>query len=56
VLVEQHVGLALDVADDVIVLVHGEVALRGRAAELRTDPTRLEAAYIGGSDLLATTN
>jgi branched-chain amino acid transport system ATP-binding protein len=56
VLVEQHVGLALDVADDVVVLVHGEVALRGHAEHLRSDQTRLEAAYIGGSDLLATTN
>ena len=56
ILVEQHVGLALDVADDVVVLVHGEVALRERAERLRSDHTRLEAAYIGGSDFLATTN
>jgi branched-chain amino acid transport system ATP-binding protein len=56
VLVEQHVGLALEVADDVVVLVHGEVALRDRSAALRTDHTRLEAAYIGGDDLLAPTN
>jgi len=56
VLVEQHVGLALEIADDVVVLVHGEVALRDRAASLRGDHARLEAAYIGGSDLFATTN
>jgi branched-chain amino acid transport system ATP-binding protein len=56
VLVEQHVGLALDIADDVVVLVHGEVALRDRAAALRTDHTRLEAAYIGGSETFAPTN
>jgi branched-chain amino acid transport system ATP-binding protein len=55
ILVEQHVGLALDIADDVVVLVHGEVALRDHAADLRGDHARLEAAYIGGPELLATT-
>ena len=34
VLVEQHVGLALEVADEALVLVHGEVVLRDRASEL----------------------
>lgn len=48
VLVEQHVGLALDVADEALVLVHGEVVLRGSAAEIRAHPARLEAAYLGG--------
>jgi len=48
VLVDQHVGLALEVADDAVVLVHGEVVLRGRAADLRCDQRRLEAAYLGG--------
>jgi branched-chain amino acid transport system ATP-binding protein len=47
VLVEQHVRLALEVADDAVVLVHGEVALRGGASELAGDLTRLEAAYLG---------
>ena len=47
VLVEQHVGLALEVADEAIVLVHGEVVLRGRAADLRRNPTALEEAYLG---------
>jgi branched-chain amino acid transport system ATP-binding protein len=47
VLVEQHVGLALDVADEAVVLVHGAVALRGSAAALRADPGRLHAAYLG---------
>jgi len=36
------------VADDAVVLVHGEVVLRGRAADLRRDQRRLEAAYLGG--------
>ena len=53
VLVEQHVGLALDVADEVLVLVHGEVALRDCVAGLRSDLSRLEAAYIGESGLFA---
>jgi branched-chain amino acid transport system ATP-binding protein len=56
VIVEQHVELALEIADDVIVLVHGEVALRDHAVDLRGDHARLEDAYIGGPELLATTN
>ncbi|WP_068272472.1 ABC transporter ATP-binding protein [Aldersonia kunmingensis] len=55
ILVEQHVQLALEVADQAIVLVHGEVTLRGGADEIRSDPARLEAAYLGG-DVAATTS
>jgi branched-chain amino acid transport system ATP-binding protein len=47
VLVEQHVRLALEFADRAVVLVHGEVVLAGTASELRSDPARLEAAYLG---------
>ena len=47
VLVEQHVSLAHSVADEAIVVVHGDVHLRGKAAELAADPNRLEAAYLG---------
>jgi len=46
-LVEQHLAMALEVADTVCLLVRGEVALRAPAAELRRDPTRLESAYLG---------
>ncbi|MBH0779225.1 ABC transporter ATP-binding protein [Nocardia bovistercoris] len=53
VLVEQHVRLALEVADDAVVLVHGDVTLRGPAAELRGAPERLEAAYLGGESATA---
>lgn len=49
ILVEQHVHLALEIADHAMVLVHGEVSLNGRAAELRADPSRLEAAYLGAT-------
>jgi branched-chain amino acid transport system ATP-binding protein len=48
-LVEQHVGLALEVADRALVLVHGQVSLDGPAADLRRDPDRLEAAYFGAT-------
>jgi branched-chain amino acid transport system ATP-binding protein len=48
VLVEQHVGLALEVADEALVLVHGEVVLRDRASELLRKPAVLEDAYLGG--------
>jgi branched-chain amino acid transport system ATP-binding protein len=47
ILVEQHVHLALEVADNVLVLVHGTVVLRGRASDLASDPATLEAAYLG---------
>ena len=47
VLVEQHVRLALDVADEAIVLVHGEAVLSAPAHELAADIGRVEAAYLG---------
>jgi branched-chain amino acid transport system ATP-binding protein len=47
VLVEQHVQLALEVADEALVLVHGDVRLQGSAAELAAHPERLQAAYLG---------
>jgi branched-chain amino acid transport system ATP-binding protein len=47
VLVEQHVQLALEIADDAIVLVHGSIGLAGPANTLGEDAARLEAAYLG---------
>ncbi|ROO87987.1 amino acid/amide ABC transporter ATP-binding protein 2 (HAAT family) [Actinocorallia herbida] len=47
VLVEQHVRLALEVADEALVLVRGAVALRGTARDLAAAPSALEAAYLG---------
>ena len=47
VLVEQHVRLALEVADRAVVLVHGETVLSGPAATLAADPGLLERAYLG---------
>ncbi|GAB09842.1 putative amino acid ABC transporter ATP-binding protein [Gordonia araii NBRC 100433] len=46
-LVEQHVRLALEVADRAVVLAHGEVALTDDAAALAADSARLEQAYLG---------
>jgi branched-chain amino acid transport system ATP-binding protein len=49
-LVEQHVSLALQVADSATVLNRGAVVLRGSAADLRAETDRLEAAYFGGEE------
>lgn len=47
VLVEQHVQLALEVADEALVIVHGGVRLSGPADELAKNPELLEQAYLG---------
>ena len=47
ILVEQHVHLALEVADAALVLVHGDVSLTGDADTVRADAEALEAAYLG---------
>ncbi|HEY6797288.1 MAG TPA: ATP-binding cassette domain-containing protein [Kineosporiaceae bacterium] len=46
-LVEQHVGLALEVADRGYVLSHGELASHRSAAELRADRSIVLAGYLG---------
>ncbi|MGB3699075.1 MAG: ATP-binding cassette domain-containing protein [Gordonia sp. (in: high G+C Gram-positive bacteria)] len=48
VLVEQHVHLALGVADRAVVLVRGRIHLEDDAAALTADLGRLEAAYMAG--------
>jgi branched-chain amino acid transport system ATP-binding protein len=49
VLVEQHVSLALAVADVAVVLAHGEEVLSGTAADLMARPELVEAAYLSSS-------
>ncbi|WP_405182670.1 ABC transporter ATP-binding protein [Nocardia sp. NBC_01377] len=52
VLVEQHVQLALEVADEAVVLVHGSVRLRGPADELARNRERIEAAYLSSDEFV----
>ncbi len=47
VMVEQHVQLALEVADEAMVMVHGNVVLAGAAEQFRKDTTMVQAAYMG---------
>jgi branched-chain amino acid transport system ATP-binding protein len=47
VLVEQHVGLVLEVADRAYLLSQGRVVFDGTAAELRDRPELVESGYLG---------
>jgi branched-chain amino acid transport system ATP-binding protein len=49
VLVEQHVQLALEVANKAVVLRHGDVVSAGTSMDVRADAEVLEAAYLGKS-------
>jgi branched-chain amino acid transport system ATP-binding protein len=49
IMVEQHVQLALEVADEAIVLVHGSIVLAGPAERYRNDTSAVESAYMSGS-------
>ena len=48
-LVEQHVQLALKIADRGYILSHGNLAASGTAEDLRNDSTLLAASYFGGA-------
>ncbi|MCG7631817.1 ABC transporter ATP-binding protein [Gordonia McavH-238-E] len=53
VLVEQHVHLALGVADTAAVVVHGNVVIDDSALALQADPARIERAYMGTAGTVA---
>lgn len=46
VMVEQHVHLALQLADRAVVMARGTVVLEGDAADLRADPSAIQAGYL----------
>jgi branched-chain amino acid transport system ATP-binding protein len=48
-LVEQHVGLALDIADRGYVISRGEISAGRAAADLRADHALILAGYLGAS-------
>ncbi len=49
VMVEQHIQLALEVADEAMVIVHGSVVLTGAAEGFRKDTSMVQAAYMGAT-------
>ena len=46
-LVEQHAEVVETIADQIVVMVHGDVAYRGSAERARADRNAIEAAYLG---------
>ena len=49
VLVEQHIHLALEIADRAFVIAHGDVVASGTAREVRDRTELVAAGYLGGA-------
>jgi branched-chain amino acid transport system ATP-binding protein len=56
IFVEQHVPLALELADRAYVMANGRIVLQGPAAQLMDDRELLEASYLGEMDELRTSD
>ena len=52
-LIEQHVQMALSIADRGYVLVHGDTVLQGQASRLLQDRHLLTASYMGTAEVEA---
>jgi branched-chain amino acid transport system ATP-binding protein len=53
-LVEQHLPVALSIADRAFVLRHGQTVLSGASAQLAAQPEVLRASYLGHAEPVQT--
>ena len=48
-LVEHNMDVVMNISDEIIVMINGEILMRGTAAEVQADP-RVREAYLGSGD------